>query len=85
LPTALPEGAASALGSECEATCLTLIDQLRKRNGYLRLEEAADLLGIHTMTLRKWVKARKIQGVRIGDEIKIDPNVLADWLSARFI
>jgi len=37
------------------------------------------------MTVRKWVKARKIQGHRIGDEIKIDPNVLADWLSARFI
>lgn len=37
------------------------------------------------MTVRKWVKARKIQGHRIGDEIKIDPNVLADWLCARSI
>jgi predicted transcriptional regulator len=37
------------------------------------------------MTVRKWVKARKLQGHRIGDEIKIDPSVLADWLCARSI
>jgi excisionase family DNA binding protein len=64
---------------------LTLIDKLRKRTGYLTLQETADLLGIHEMTLRKWVKARKIQAVRIGDQIKFDPNVVADWLAARCI
>ena len=64
---------------------MTLIDQLRKRKGYLPLQEAADILGVHTMTVRKWVKTRKIQGHRIGDEIKIDPNILADWLCARSI
>ena len=64
---------------------MTLIDQLRKRKSYLPLQEAAEILGVHTMTVRKWVKTRKLQGYRIGDEIKIDPNVLADWLSTRFI
>jgi excisionase family DNA binding protein len=64
---------------------LTLIDQLRKRTSYLTLQETADLLGIHAMTLRKWAKARKIQGLRIGDEIKFDPYVVADWLAARYI
>jgi len=64
---------------------LTLIDQLRKRTGYLTLQETAALLGIHEMTLRKWAKARKIQGLRIGDQIKFDPNVVADWLAARYI
>ena len=69
----------------CEVMGLTLIDQLRKRTSYLPLQEAADILGVHAMTVRKWVKARKLQGHRIGDEIKIDPSVLADWLCARSI
>jgi excisionase family DNA binding protein len=64
---------------------VTLIDQLRKRRSYLTLQEGAALLGVHAMTLRKWAKARKVQSLRIGDQIKFDPNVLADWLSARSI
>jgi len=64
---------------------LTLIDQLRKRTGYLTLQETADLLGIHEMTLRKWAKDRKIQALRIGDQIKFDPNTVAEWLAGRYI
>jgi excisionase family DNA binding protein len=66
-------------------TGLTLIDQLRKRTGYLTLQETSNLLGTHEATLRKWAKTRKIQALRIGDQIKFDPNVVADWLAARYI
>jgi excisionase family DNA binding protein len=64
---------------------MTLIEQLRKRTSYLNLQETAEILGIHDMTLRKWAKNRKIQALRIGDEIKFDPNIVADWLAARYI
>lgn len=83
--SALPERDSNVPWKRSEVLCLTLIDRLRKCTSYLTLQEGADLLGIHTMTLRKWAKAGKIQSLRIGDQIKFDPNVLADWLSARSI
>ncbi len=46
----------------------------------MTLQDVADLLGIHDMTLRKWAKCRKIQSFRIGDQIKFDPAAVADWL-----
>jgi excisionase family DNA binding protein len=60
---------------------MTLItDQLKTKTQYMTLQAVALLLDIHQMTLRKWAKRGKIPAVRIGDQIKFDPAVLADWL-----
>lgn len=33
----------------------------------LRIQEAADLLGLHTVTLRRWEDEGKISSVRVGN------------------
>lgn len=37
----------------------------------LRVSRAAHELGLHPLTVRKWVKAGKIQAVRVGNEARI--------------
>src|SRR5437870_6816206 len=51
----------------------SLIDQLKTRTGYMTLQDVADLLGIHDMTLRKWAKCRKIQSFRIAIKSSLTP------------
>jgi excisionase family DNA binding protein len=66
----------------------TIIEQLRRRKGYVRTTEAMSLLGgpdkpVARQTLCKWVKAGKLPAVHFGGGFKFDPAVLADYLEAR--
>lgn len=45
---------------------------MKKSNrNYLRVGKAAEELGLHPITIRRWVKMGKIQAVRIGIEARI--------------
>src|SRR6266516_7210308 len=37
----------------------------------LRISKAAHELGLHPFTVRKWIKAGKIQAIRVGNEARI--------------
>jgi excisionase family DNA binding protein len=56
----------------------SLLEQLQSETGYMTLQEVSHIMGIHRMTLRKWAKSHKIEAVRIGDQIKFDPSVVAE-------
>lgn len=63
---------------------MTISDTLRTRTTLLSVNEAADILGIHKLTLYCKIQARKFPVVRIGSaSIRVDPSTLADWLEAR--
>ena len=37
----------------------------------LRISKAAHELGLHPVTVRKWIKAGKIQAIRVGNEARV--------------
>src|SRR6266702_7805951 len=37
----------------------------------LRISKAAHELGLHPFTVRKWIKAGKIQAIRVGNEARV--------------
>jgi putative resolvase len=37
----------------------------------LRVNRAAHELGLHPFTVRKWIKAGKIQAIRVGNEARV--------------
>src|SRR5260370_3447633 len=38
---------------------------------YLRVGKAAEELGLHPITIRRWIKTGKIQAVRVGIEARV--------------
>jgi len=62
---------------------VTIIDKLRSRETYVEASEVLELLGICRKTLSRWVRKGTLQAVRIGNEDKFDPAVLAAYLEAR--
>ena len=49
----------------------------------MEASEVLELLGICRKTLSRWVRKGTLQAVRIGNEDKFDPAVLAAYLEAR--
>lgn len=61
----------------------TLVQKLRARTGLLSINEVAELLSFHEVTLRNWVRAGKLPAVRIAGQWRFDPLELAGWVEAR--
>jgi excisionase family DNA binding protein len=59
--------------------------RLRNRESLLTVAEASDLLQIHPVTLRDWIRAKRLSAFLVGNQWRIDPAVLADWLQARVV
>lgn len=53
-----------------------------ENNHYLTVDEAADILGVHHMTVRKMINAKEIPAVRVGRLIRIPSTALAELPSA---
>jgi excisionase family DNA binding protein len=49
------------------------------------LKEAGTYAGFDGETVRDWVKAGKIGAFKVGQEWRIEPKELADFLSARWV
>jgi excisionase family DNA binding protein len=56
---------------------------LRLLERLLTLKEAGTYAGFDGETIRDWIKAGKIGAFKIGQEWRIEPKALADFLSAR--
>ena len=63
----------------------TVVNTLRSLERLLTLKEAGAYAGFDGETIRDWVKAGKIGAFKIGQEWRIEPNSLADFLSARWV
>lgn len=49
----------------------------------MRVGVAAHKLGLHPMTVRKWIKAGKIQAIRVGNEARIPAAEIARLMGAQ--
>jgi excisionase family DNA binding protein len=63
----------------------TVVETLRSLERLLTLKEAGVYAGFDGETVRDWVKAGKIGAFKVGQEWRIEPKELADFLSARWV
>ena len=59
---------------------MSIIKKLRERTEPWNVAELAKLLVVTEATVQRWVRNRQIPFIRIGDTIRFDPSMLADWL-----
>jgi excisionase family DNA binding protein len=59
---------------------MSILKTLRRRAEPLNVVELAKLLDVTEATVQRWVRRRQIPSIRIGDVIRFDPNMLADWI-----
>jgi len=60
--------------------CYTLSIVRKSDRKYLRVGKAAEELGLHPITIRRWVTLGKIQAVRVGIEARIPRSEIARLL-----
>ncbi|MGA2644907.1 MAG: helix-turn-helix domain-containing protein [Candidatus Sulfotelmatobacter sp.] len=56
---------------------------LRERNETMNVVELAKLLRVSAATVQRWGRQRLIPTIRVGDTIRFDPGMLADWVELR--
>jgi excisionase family DNA binding protein len=61
----------------------TVVETLRSLERLLTLKEAGTFAGFDGETVRDWVKAGKMGAFKVGQEWRVEPKELADFLSAR--
>jgi excisionase family DNA binding protein len=50
----------------------------------LRIDEAADLLGVSSKTIRRWIEFEELPAHRLGPRsVRIDEAELRDWIGDR--
>lgn len=59
---------------------MSILKKLREREEPLNTSELAKLLAVTETTIQKWARKKQIPSIRIGDTIRIDPGMLADWI-----
>ena len=59
---------------------MSIIKTLRERAEPLNVAELAKLLVVRETTILRWVRRRQIPAIRIGDVIRFDGTLLADWI-----
>ncbi len=51
----------------------------------LTIQQAAQITGISTTTLYKWVSQRKIPYIKMGRLVKFDPLKLEEWIKQQTV
>jgi excisionase family DNA binding protein len=59
---------------------MSILKKLRERAEPLNVSELAQLLAVTEATFQRWARKRQIPTIRIGDVIRFDPAMLADWI-----
>ena len=62
---------------------MTVVEQLRAKNGLIHAEELASLLGMNRDKLYQKTKAGEVPHYRVLGRVKYDPQIIADWLEQR--
>ena len=59
---------------------MSILKVLRDRTELLNVAELAKLLKVTEDTVQRWGRKRLIPCIRVGDTIRFDPGMLADWV-----
>jgi excisionase family DNA binding protein len=59
---------------------MSIVKMLRERGEPLNVSEVAQLLSVTEPTVQRWARQKQIPCIRIGDTIRFDPEMLADWI-----
>jgi excisionase family DNA binding protein len=62
---------------------MSILKKLRERSEPLTVAELAKLLLVTEGTIQKWARLKQIPCIRVGDTIRIDPGMLADWIEVQ--
>jgi excisionase family DNA binding protein len=65
------------------ATPLSLADRLRSSDSAFSVVELSKLLNVTTLTIHRWVKAKRVPFFRLGRTIRFCPATISRWLQAR--
>jgi excisionase family DNA binding protein len=57
------------------------LKQLDKFNNLLSRTQVARRLGVHPMTVYKWVQDASIPYLRLRKRLKFDPEKIEDWIA----
>ena len=58
---------------------MSIVKLLREKTEPMNVAELAQLLKVAAGTVQKWAREKQFPCIRIGDTIRIDPGMLADW------
>lgn len=59
---------------------MSMIELLRARTEPLSVKQVANLLGVATSTVQRWVRNGELPAIRVADTIRFDPAALAERL-----
>jgi excisionase family DNA binding protein len=64
---------------------MSILESLKATRRPLTTKQAAEMLGLHPMTVYKWSRTGRIPTLRLGGALRFDPQALAAWLEARSV
>jgi len=59
---------------------MSILKRLRGRTAPLNVKDLAELLDVTEGTIQRWARRRQVPAIRVGDVIRFDPGMLADWI-----
>ena len=59
---------------------MSILKKLRERDEPLNVSELSELLNVAQTTVQRWARLKQIPCIRIGDVIRFDGTLLADWI-----
>jgi len=59
---------------------MSILRNLRGRTAPLNVKDFAELLDVTEGTIQRWVRRNQVPAIRVGDVIRFDPGMLADWI-----
>jgi excisionase family DNA binding protein len=59
---------------------MSILKNLRGRTAPLNVKDFAELLDVTEGTIQRWVRRHQVPAIRVGDVIRFDPGMLADWV-----
>ena len=59
---------------------MSILKHLRGLTAPLNVKDLAELLDVTEATVLRWVRRWQIPAIRVGDVIRFDPGMLADWI-----
>jgi excisionase family DNA binding protein len=62
---------------------MSIVKVLRERTEPLNVGEVAQLLDVTEKTVQKWARQGQIPSIRIGDTIRFDPTVMAEFINVQ--
>ena len=62
---------------------MSILKNLRGRTAPLNVKDFAELLDVTEGTIQRWVRRNQVPAIRVGDVIRFDPGILADWIEVQ--